>query len=203
MIVFAVLSLGWNFQLGVGFYPGVTYRAAQPKDLKPIVDLLVEAFESHLKWYEFPEKDYRKSRYLKAISKRMIMMEKTGTHNLIVGIAGDGKVAGFVESGMLPPPRKNNPEELATAPCQIKEEVDDVPYLANLCVLKSCKRQGIGRRLVELTSDWANENNHEVIFAAVDEENAEARSLYESMGFVRVDFGEGLSRRVFYSKSLV
>jgi GNAT superfamily N-acetyltransferase len=83
------------------------------------------------------------------------------------GSAGEsGELVGFAEVGMLPPPPGYLDSLLAEPDEESSSEGSggvgggvissaDVPYLANLCVAGAARRQGLGRRLVELCSKWA------------------------------------------------
>lgn len=67
------------------------------------------------------------------------------------------------------------------------DEDEDEVELARLIVDPTRRRQGIGRRLVELLLDLAEQHQRSDCFLRVVPDNTAARALYRSTGFLEVD----------------
>lgn len=63
--------------------------------------------------------------------------------------------------------------------------------LCNMAVLPSCRRQGIGRKLLEKAIHIAAGRGAEEIFLEVRESNLAAFTLYEKLGFQKVGIRKG------------
>lgn len=68
-------------------------------------------------------------------------------------------------------------------------------YITNVAVYNSCRRRGLGRRLMEALLHKAEEENLRLVTLEVRVSNTGAISLYESLGFERVGIRPG-----YYSK---
>lgn len=73
--------------------------------------------------------------------------------------------------------------------------VVDEGYIFNVAVNKNFRKKGVGSALVETLVTYAKKNNLCFLTLEVRESNADARSLYEKFGFIRV--GE---RKNYYSE---
>lgn len=63
--------------------------------------------------------------------------------------------------------------------------------LLNLCVRRSLRRQGLGRRLLTLLIEVARSHRTDSMVLEVRPSNAAACRLYDSMGFTRVGVSRG------------
>ncbi|GFS43800.1 acyl-CoA N-acyltransferases (NAT) superfamily protein [Actinidia rufa] len=60
-------------------------------------------------------------------------------------------------------------------------------YIANLCVAKSARRQGIASNMLHFAVNLAKSNGIEEVFVRVYRNNKPAQKLYEKMGFKVVE----------------
>ncbi len=67
------------------------------------------------------------------------------------------------------------------------DEEEDEVELARLIVDPARRREGVGRRLVEVLLDLAHQHGRSDCFLRVVPDNTAARALYRSTGFVEVD----------------
>lgn len=87
-------------------------------------------------------------------------------------------------------------------------EGEEVPYLGNVAVKEKVRRQGIGRKLVQVSMKLAVKAGEKVLFVIVDASNDRALSMYKSLGFTCcLDERDLISRRrssprVFLEKRL-
>jgi RimJ/RimL family protein N-acetyltransferase len=65
--------------------------------------------------------------------------------------------------------------------------VDMDKFYLGVCVLDSYHRQGIGTKLIKIITNLAKEEDIKVINLIANENNTNAISLYEKLGFVQVD----------------
>lgn len=89
-----------------------------------------------------------------------------------------------------------------------KSKEDEVPYLGNVAVKEKARRQGIGRKLVQLSMKLAAKAGEQALYVIVDSSNDKALLMYKSLGFTCcLDERDLISRRraprVFLEKSLV
>lgn len=96
----------------------------------------------------------------------MLRFMRSPRYNVIVaavpGIAGTGPVAGFAVMGYG----------------------DTEAYLALLAVAPSMRQRGIGRKMLEWLLATADVAGVETISVELREDNAVARKLYETLGFI-------------------
>jgi ribosomal protein S18 acetylase RimI-like enzyme len=132
---------------------------------------------------------------------------ETDTTNLslMLLVEKNAKSIGFVQIGMLPPPPgfqgnvnssnsiENEPVLWKGVPVNLPDPPGalDVPYIANLCVLPSCRRSGLGKKLVDVCIKWLakrniqddKSNNLQNVFISVDADNLGAKRFYLGNGF--------------------
>lgn len=60
-------------------------------------------------------------------------------------------------------------------------------YVANLCVAKSARRQGIARNMLQFAIRSAKSNGVEQVYVHVHRKNVAAQELYQKMGFEVVE----------------
>ncbi len=75
------------------------------------------------------------------------------------------------------------------------EKVDEVPYLGNVAVKETARRQGLGQSLVKLGMKVAQKEQNDALFVIVDVKNREALSMYDKLGFCVVLDERGLISR--------
>ncbi|KAJ0030267.1 hypothetical protein Pint_13497 [Pistacia integerrima] len=78
------------------------------------------------------------------------------------------------------------PGERVMAPlfgCINKTDPNRYGYIANLCVAKSARRQGIARNMLHFTIESAKSNDVDRLYVHVHRNNKPALELYEKMGF--------------------
>ena len=124
------------------------------------------------------------------------------------------QIVGFVQLGGLPPPpgillaettTKDRTTTTEAAPekeeattwngipvtiAQEQQGTADVPYIANLCVLPSCRKSGIGKKMVGVCMRWLDKkfgSNDSVdisnVFLAVESDNFPAKRFWERIDF--------------------
>ncbi|KMZ70863.1 Acyl-CoA N-acyltransferases (NAT) superfamily protein [Zostera marina] len=69
----------------------------------------------------------------------------------------------------------------------------DYAYIANVCVSKFARRQGIATNMVQLAMDIANSEGIMQLFVQVNVDNRHAHDLYKKVGFKIVEAGSCLS----------
>ncbi|KAB1209497.1 hypothetical protein CJ030_MR6G007271 [Morella rubra] len=85
---------------------------------------------------------------------------------------------------------ENFPGERVRAPlfCSINRTVTNrYGYIANLCVAKSARRQGIAINMLHFAMELANCDGVEQVYVHVDRSNIPAQELYQKMGFEMVE----------------
>jgi ribosomal protein S18 acetylase RimI-like enzyme len=132
----------------------------------------------------------------------------------------NAKSVGFVQIGMLPPPpgfpssldRDDNAGASSGAqpvgvPVNLDESqqrVPDVPYIANLCVLPSFRRKGLGKKMVHICIQWlAKPDNLQHVCVAVEADNLEAQRFYQGNGFTWIEPPMNVrAKREYYFRSI-
>lgn len=182
----------------------VSFRPPRRSDAPLIAELLTNSFEAHLQWYEFPEKNIRLKKYLRAIEGRFFDRREGTGHVGVVAETPDGRIIGFAEAGLLPPPVDYVDPDAPGARNYLhnEESAKELPYLANVCVADSFQRRGIGKELVDLICNWSAMQHHSHIFAAVEPENLAAQAMYTSLRFTQIEM-RLKKRRLYYSRALL
>jgi GNAT superfamily N-acetyltransferase len=75
-------------------------------------------------------------------------------------------------------------------------------YLAELYVVPPRRGQGLGRALMEAAMDLARERGADLMYLGTGEDDAAARSLYESLGFLNREKGPDGPLNFFYERKL-
>jgi ribosomal protein S18 acetylase RimI-like enzyme len=122
---------------------------------------------------------------------------------LMVESPEEKKPVGFVQVGMLPPPPFFQTESETDAPSSKEENNKDAPYIANLCVLPSYRKSGIGKKMVDICIRWLQKR--EVcndVFIAVDAANFGAKRFYEGIDFVWIEPPEMNPSRDYYYRRI-
>ncbi|KAL6965787.1 GCN5-related N-acetyltransferase 6, chloroplastic [Sarracenia purpurea var. burkii] len=99
-------------------------------------------------------------------------------------------------------PEETFPGERVKAPifCSIdRASRSRYGYIANLCVAKSARRQGIAKNMLHFAINLAKSNEAELVFVHVYRNNRPAQELYRKMGFQVVERATGhLSKEQTY-----
>jgi GNAT superfamily N-acetyltransferase len=75
-------------------------------------------------------------------------------------------------------------------------------YLAELYVVPPLRGQGLGRALMEAAIELARERGADLMYLSTGEDDAAARSLYESLGFLNREQGPDGPLNFFYERNL-
>lgn len=70
-----------------------------------------------------------------------------------------------------------------------KGDIEHTVVVARFFIRKHARNQGLGRKLVEHTCEWAQTNNMKIVMNVIDKDVGAMR-LYEKLGFRRI--GEGV-----------
>ncbi|KAF3795335.1 hypothetical protein EJ110_NYTH05409 [Nymphaea thermarum] len=68
-----------------------------------------------------------------------------------------------------------------------QRDTERYAYVANVCVAKFARRQGIASNMLQLAKETAKESGARQVFIHVDKNNKAAQQLYEKMGFQIVE----------------
>jgi ribosomal protein S18 acetylase RimI-like enzyme len=121
----------------------------------------------------------------------------------------ESTLVGFAEIGMLPSPiEEETPGEWGGVETTVKSR-REVPYVGNLAVSESYRRQGVASKLIRVGMKVAEKWGEESLFVAVDADNFNAVRLYGKIGFDLVlDESMDINRswkknpRLFFEKAL-
>ncbi|KAG7356786.1 acetyltransferase GNAT domain containing protein [Nitzschia inconspicua] len=182
-----------------------TYRMAKNADLPAVAQLLRDTFES-----DDQNKDSTKAKEIEqGLQCRMTEMKSTSlphaflvaTPSDLVGVKAPDAIAAFLELGTMPSPisieKEWNGVKVSTRP--------ELPYVANLVVAESTRRQKVGYTMVQLAikiaKKWCDGSSDAFLFLSVDHDNQGALSFYERLGFERIDLST--SQKALPTKSKV
>ncbi|CAB9506154.1 FR47-like protein [Seminavis robusta] len=149
-------------------------RDSTSPDLMPVSDMMVDAFYNNpscVTKYHCRLAEY--TRLQNSFPKR----EERHKHRMLVAaLTGRQEVIGFCQLDSRPPPpstfHRTNPR----------------PMLSDLLVSPNVRRQGVGRRLVELCETIAlKEFNSSVLYLKVLTSNEAAKAMYMNMGYRFID----------------
>ena len=156
----------------------IDYRNAQISDIESIAALCAEIFDGPFPWHQPLARTKSIGEYKTQFNDRLLRLVDGGIkHAMIVAVDEDNSdeaksshVIGFLEVGMLPCPVEPNVvseqqpisntiastssesiwEDVAKAQSQASTRRNDVPYLGNVAVLETYRRQGVGQKLVRI-----------------------------------------------------
>ena len=176
-----------------------SYRNLREGDIHEVAELCADCFEGPFGVMALSRgnavknfRDQIESRFeslaLKGMVHTMIVCSDTETN---------GEIVGFLECGMLPPPPvqgvaiDNKTLKVQDSEGEKQDEEDDVrnavaPYLGNVAVKESARRQGLGQSLVKLGIKIAQKEQSDVLYVIVDVKNIPALIMYEKFGFTAV-----------------
>jgi len=188
----------------------LVYRNVKTADMDAVASLCSEAFDGPFAWHQALAKQQSVKEYKAQLSDRLTnMVQRDAKHAMVVALDGS-EVVGFLEVGMLPSPLANDDDDAidiaaadATPPRSVWEEVAEesrvsraeVPFLGNVAVAPSHRRQGIGARLVRVGMKVAEKWGDNELWVAVEARNAPAISMYQKLAFqVKVNEEDQINR---------
>ena len=141
----------------------INIRRAKKSDFNKILELAKELYEAELPFDKNLDKDYYNSKKAKHDLKKSISSRR----KTFLVAEEDGILKGYVD-GYL-----------------IKKQVyiNKVAYLDHLCVSKKCRKQGIGRMLIDEFTKIMKGKNAKFIKLNAFEDNNSAVSLYKKEEF--------------------
>ena len=148
----------------------IEYRNAQSNDIEGMATLCAEIFDGPFPWHQPLARTKCIGEYKAQFNDRLLRLVDGGIkHAMVVAVADDSSVIGFLEVGMLPCPVESydvheqpisNTIASSSSSESIWEDVakaqsgkntrNDVPYLGNVAVSETCRRQGVGQKLVRI-----------------------------------------------------
>ena len=189
-----------------------TYRMAKTSDLPAIAELLNDVFENndYTANNEKNTENFNPKSIEEKLKQRMVEMKSSSfPHAFLVATPTSpsenlsSSVVAFLELGTMPSPiameKEWNGVKVTTRP--------ELPFVANVVVNKSTRRQNIGKTLVQLAlkiaQKWCDapsfRNQSEIskssgsstscdpfLFLSVDAHNVGALSFYESLNFEEI-----------------
>lgn len=184
----------------VGGASHFTIRVAQVRDLTTLAEILTDSFHSRTGFMRWAYPMLRLGIYedlrnrLRSNSPHYVCLVAV-TNTSTVKDAGE-VVAGTVELALRSPP--------SWQPC-----ASQYPYISNLAVRKSCRRQGVARQLLLACERTSLEWGFQDLYLHVLENNYQARQLYLKTGYqlhqVEPSYGAwlfGCPKRLFLHKNL-
>ena len=156
----------------------VRIRQAQPSDLKPLTELLAQSFHApggQAPWY-YPllkmsiQEDLRQR--LRSISDEYVCL-------VAVTQSVPEAIVGTVEINVRP----QYGYAWLGLPGLLISQVVRSPYLSNLAVAESSRRQGVGLQLLDACQQTAQQWGHREIYLHVLEDNRAAQNLYQQAGY--------------------
>jgi ribosomal protein S18 acetylase RimI-like enzyme len=149
----------------------IVVRSLQLEDIVPVAELLSEAFYAGHGWLGWAAPVFKmgiyqdlKSRYLNQSSQDACLV------GVQISNRGLPIIVGTVEVAVRP---LISWDAFRSA----------VPYISNLAVAPSCRRQGVGRELLLACEPIVQRWHHKELYLHVKGENRAARGLYASIGY--------------------
>ncbi|XP_024960702.1 uncharacterized protein LOC112501226 isoform X3 [Cynara cardunculus var. scolymus] len=107
-------------------------------------------------------------------------------HTVLKSIVGtlDVSIRPFLHGETFPGEKVKAPIFYST---KRKEPKNQYGYIANLCVAKSARRQGIARNMLHFAIESAISDGAEQVYVYVNRNNIAAQELYQKIGFKVVD----------------
>ena len=186
----------------------IDYRNAKKSDIEYVSELCSNVFDGPFEWHQQLQKMKSITNYKTQLMDRYVKLVDNGVcHSMIVAVdSGDNSIVGFSEIGMLPYPLKvedvlqNQPSVSENETEQSAEQSTegesiwaldtsetkrgDVPYLGNVAVAGSARRQGVGTKLIRIGQKVAQKWGYDQLWVAVDSTNTPAVSMYKKLNFV-------------------
>jgi ribosomal protein S18 acetylase RimI-like enzyme len=191
----------------------LSYRLAKHADLPAIARLLQSTFDKN---DDINTEDATVIQ--KKLEDRMITMKSSDMpHAFLVGCQDDDEIAAFLELGTMPSPvalqRKakewNGVKIESNRQSAIQPEL---PFVANLVVDESMRRQRVGFTMLQLAmkiakkwcSNASEDAAHPFLFLSVDRDNAGAIRFYDRMGFDLMELEKAtVGDKVYLKKDII
>lgn len=180
----------------------VSYRNAQPEDLRQTATLCTDVFEGPFQWYESLKRLGAIEKLYHQLNERHLrFVQGQLKHAMIVATdeaerEGKGTIVGFLEIGLLPAPVNADVEDcsanissisridapIAESP-QKESKRPDVLYLGNVVVSEQYRRRGIASKLLKIAEKIAVKFQETCLYVAVENANKEALQFYAARQF--------------------
>lgn len=114
----------------------------------------------------FPDSKYKKTPFENKVKEYLV---KDDQFKLMIKVVQDNKMAAWLWL------------------IKVWDEFKDIYYcdLHYIHVHKSLRGQGVGKRLMRMTEDWAKENGMKEIRLGTNWDNRTARKIYDHAGFIK------------------
>jgi ribosomal protein S18 acetylase RimI-like enzyme len=149
----------------------IVVRSIQLEDIAPVAELLSEAFYAGHPWLGWVAPVFKMGIYQDLKSRYLNQPPK---HTCLVGFQrsnqGVPAIVGTVEVAVRP---LVSWDTFGLA----------VPYISNLAVAHSCRRQGVGRELLLACEPIVQHWQYDELFLHVKGDNQAAKGLYTSVGY--------------------
>ena len=146
-------------------------RSIQLEDIAPVAELLSEAFYAGHSWLGWAAPVFKLGIYQDLKSRYLNQSPK---HTCLVGIYRSNRgvpiIVGTIEVAVRPLISWD-----AFGPA--------VPYISNLAVARSCRRQGVGRELLVACEPIVQHWQYDELFLHVKGDNQAAKGLYTRVGY--------------------
>jgi aminoglycoside 6'-N-acetyltransferase I len=153
----------------------IKVRSAQPRDLDQLASMCAALWPS-----SSAEEHARELRLILAGQTDLVL---TMPLTILVAEAGDGSLAGFLEVDLRSHADGCDPSR-------------PVGYVEGWYVVESCRRMGVGRKLLRAAEDWARSQGCVEIASDTWIDNEVSQRVHEVLGYEVVD------RCVHYRKTL-
>lgn len=183
----------------------VSYRNAQPEDLRQTATLCTDVFEGPFQWYESLKRLGAIEKLYQQLNERHLrFVQRQLKHAMIVATdeavkEGKGTIVGFLEIGLLPSPVNADVEDrsanisslsaisridapIAESPRK-ESKRSDVLYLGNVVVSEQYRRRGIASKLLKIAEKIAVKFQETCLYVAVENSNKEALQFYAARQF--------------------
>ena len=181
--------------------PDIKIRTAQAQDLSQLAEILTESFHpaTGIRRWVYPifrlgiYEDLRNR--LRSNSEHYLCLVAVSQVSTVIG--SEEEIVGTVEISLRSSPSWQSP-------------VSKYPYISNLAVSQSCRRQGIAQKLLLACDHTAREWGFQELYLHVLENNHQARQLYLKTGYelrqIEPNYGTwlllGRPKRLFLQKHL-
>lgn len=158
----------------------ISYRNYRASDANEVAKLCCDVFDGPFQPYDILAKNLVINNHRKQLEDRYNdKVNGAVSHAMIVGTTNDNEVISFLEVGLLPSPI---PVKVEWNGVETDTTVD-VPYLGNVLVSETYRRQGIGSNLIKIGLKVAEKWKYDKLYLAVDIDNTIAFDLYKKIGF--------------------